>query len=318
MGNLRRLLPSLDALILFEAAARLRSFTRAAEEIGVSQAAVSYAVKQLEEALGEQLFLRQHRSVETTEAGERFYNNVAIGLSHIRRATEDLQRSRQQDHVTLSMSTAFASHWMLPRLATLRRELRDVDLRLHTSDKDIDLVAEHIPLGIRRGDGNWDTYGSVLFAKEILFAVAAPSYVEAMGRPNWREGIAAHTLIHAEEPYRSRPTWSDWFDALAIPYDENVNGLALNDYSLVVQAAMEGEGIALGSAHIVQLLIETDCLVKVADDVVETGYGVYVVWPKHIPLTSQTEQVCDWLIQEARHIPGRFGPIMPTSAPSDD
>ena len=108
MRSLRQLLPSPGGLFAFEAAARRGSFTLAGEELGMSQAAVSYAIKKLEGALGTALFLRRHRGVELTEAGERFYNDVSIGLAYIRRSAESLERLRADDHVTLSVSTAFA------------------------------------------------------------------------------------------------------------------------------------------------------------------------------------------------------------------
>jgi DNA-binding transcriptional LysR family regulator len=115
MRSLRAVLPAPSALFAFEAAARLGSFTRAASELGITQAAVSYAVKQLEARLGQPLFLRQHRRVALTEAGERFFQDVSIGLGHIRRSAETLMSRGAAGHVTLSCSTAFASWWMLPR-----------------------------------------------------------------------------------------------------------------------------------------------------------------------------------------------------------
>ena len=298
MRSLRQILPSPGALFAFEAAARRGSFTLAGEELGMSQAAVSYAIKQLEGALGTALFLRRHRGVELTEAGERFYNDVSIGLAYIRRSAESLERLRADDHVTLSVSTAFASYWMLPRLVAFRRDLPDIDLRLQTSDKDVDLAAEGIPLGIRRGDGLWAEYESGLLAPEEIWALASPGYLAAAGRPADLDGLARHRLIHLEEPFRPRPTWSDWFEALGVRYHDDGEGLRLNDYALALQAALEGQGVTLGWRHVTAGLVSSGLLVRVVPEAYDSGYGFYLAWPRSRRLSRNAERVRDWLLAQ--------------------
>ncbi|MCG8354603.1 MAG: LysR substrate-binding domain-containing protein [Kiloniellales bacterium] len=299
MQSLLRLLPSPRALFIFEAAARRGSFTRAAAELGMSQAAVSYAIKQLEASLGVRLFLRRHRLVTLTEAGERFYHDVAIGLSYIRRSAESLGRLRGHDNVTLSISTAFASHWMLPRLVAFRAALPEIDLRLQTTDKDVDLVAEGIPLGVRQGRGDWSAYDSALLAEEVISAVASPAYLRAAGRPASAAELLRHKLIHLEEPFREASGWSDWFAARGLAYRDDGEGLRLNDHALVVQAAMEGQGIALGWRHLTDRLLEAGLLEQAAEGTLETGAGFFVVWPKGARLSADAEKVRDWLLAQA-------------------
>ena len=120
MRDLRRLIGSPSALFTFEASARHGSFTLAAKELGVTQAAVSFSIKKLEQNLGLTLFQRHHRRLELTDAGERLYQDVALGLGHIGRSAESLSRTATSEHVTISCSTAFASHWVLPRLPNFR------------------------------------------------------------------------------------------------------------------------------------------------------------------------------------------------------
>jgi len=146
MQSLRHLLPSAGSLIVFEAAGRLASFTAAGRELGMTQAAVSYAIRGLEDQFGAKLFQRRHRQVLLTEAGERFHADVTLGLSHIRKSAEELRARSGGMHVTLSASTAFASFWMMPRLQKFRDDLPGIDLRIQTADRDLDLVAEGIPL----------------------------------------------------------------------------------------------------------------------------------------------------------------------------
>jgi len=130
MDSLRKLMPSASSLIVFEAAGRHENFTRAASELGLSQAAVSYAVRSLEEQLGVTLFDRVHRAVKLTEKGERFHADVSAGLARIQKSAENLRQKSREVKVTLAASTAFASMWMLPRLARMREDLPEIDLRI--------------------------------------------------------------------------------------------------------------------------------------------------------------------------------------------
>ncbi len=298
MQSLRRLIPSPGALFVFEAAGRLSSFTRAAEELNVSQAAVSYAVKQLEETLGQALFLRQHRKIKLTEAGERFFSDVSIGLAHIRRSAEALHQSRSGRHVTLSVSTAFASQWILPRLAGFHSDCPSVDLRLQTTDRDSDLAVEGIALGIRRGTGDWAEYEAALLAPEEVRPICSPGYLADRLRTPGIEGLTREKLIHLEEPFRDRPGWSDWFAAHDIAYQSRDDGLRLNDYALVIQAAQEGEGVALGWHHLTQRLITQGLLVNPVAEVLHSDIGFYVVWPRSVALSPDAKRVRDWLLAQ--------------------
>ncbi len=185
MQSLRHLLPSAGSLIVFEAAGRLSSFTAAGRELGMTQAAVSYAVRGLEEQLGVKLFQRRHRQVRLTEAGGRFFADVTLGLSHIRKSAEELRALAGGMHVTLSASTAFASFWMMPRLQKFRDDLPGIDLRIQTADRDLDLIAEGIPLGIRGGSAprTGRTTNCCRSPTEEIYAVAGPAYVARSGVP---------------------------------------------------------------------------------------------------------------------------------------
>jgi len=299
MQNLRNLIASPSALFAFEAAGRHMSFTRAARELNVSQAAISYSVKQLETALGQALFIRRHRRVALTEAGERFFHDVAIGLAHIRRSAEDIRRERADNHVTLSASTAFASLWMLPRLAVFRAEHPDIDFRLQTTDKDIDLAAEGIAFGTRRGTGDWAEYDSALLAGEEIHAVCAPAYLSSVAAPGQAADLTGLKLIHLDEPFRPAPSWADWFAGQGVAYDDKGDGLRLNDYALVVQAALEGEGVALGWRHLTDHLIARGQLVRPVAESLRTAFGYYVIWPRGVALAGDAAIACDWLRRQA-------------------
>jgi DNA-binding transcriptional LysR family regulator len=296
MQSLRSMIQSPSALFAFEAAARHLSFTRAAEELNVTQAAVSYAMRQLETALGVALFHRRHRRIELTEAGERFYNDVSIGLAHIRRSAEAITRARRDRHVTLSVSTAFAAYWMVPRLAEFRAAHPEIDIRLQTTDKDLDLAAEGTSLGVRRGSGSWPGYEAMFLAPEAIVPVASPAHLARTDPIREPADLLGRDLIHLEEPFRIRPTWTDWFAGHGLAWTDRGDGLRLNDYALVLQAAIAGEGVALGWRHLVERLVAQGFLVVALDAPYSEVDGFYLVWPSDRPISPETEQVRDWIV----------------------
>ncbi|MBD9493045.1 MULTISPECIES: LysR substrate-binding domain-containing protein [Ensifer] len=301
MENLRRLLPSAASLIVFEAAGRHQNFTRAANELGMTQAAVSYAVRGLEEQLGVPLFHRVHRAVELTEAGEKFHADVSVGLSRIQKSAEDIRAKGRETNVTLAASTAFASMWMLPRLNRMREDLPEIDLRIQTSVRDLDLEEEPIPLGIRGGDpSHWPRYHAALLADEVVNAVATPAYIERHGLPKTAADLPRHNLIHLEEPVRRACDWTEWFASAGLAYPKQARRLSINDYVLVIQAVLSGEGVALGWEHLIYPQIRSGALVPVAGHVLKTGLAFYVVWPRSRELNAQAKRVRDWLLDEGR------------------
>lgn len=305
MDNLRHLLPSAGNLIVFEAAGRQLSFTRAAQELGMTQAAVSYAIRSLENQLGTPLFHRAHRAVSLTEAGRRFHADVTLGLSHIRKSAEDLRARGRANAVTLAASTAFASLWMLPRLHRLRDELPDIDLRIQTADRDLDIRNENIELGVRGGrPEDWPDYDSALIAPEVIEAVASAAYLEKHGMPESVAHLTQHRLIHLEEPFRSACDWRQWFISAGVNGVTANRGLAINDYVLVIQAVMEGQGVALSWQHLTERLVTSGLLRKVTAHRLVTGAAFHVIWPKGRPLSAQTELVLNWLTKEGQDVSG--------------
>lgn len=295
MQSLRSLISSPSALFAFEAAARLGSFTAAGRELNVTQAAVSFAVKQLEESLGVGLFHRHHRRVELTEVGERLAHDVTIGLAHIRRSIEELRRRHGDRRVSLATSTGFAAYWMVPRLASFHAAQPDVELRMITTDKDVDLAAEGIDLGIYRGDGAWPEYDSWLLAPDRIYPVCSPHYRMAQ-MPASLADLSRLDLIHLDEPFRSRPGWSEWFSAMGHAWQDKGKGLRLNDYALVLQAAAEGEGIALGWHHVVEDSVRRGRLIRPVADEHITEQGIFIVAPKSRRLSPASERVREFLL----------------------
>lgn len=299
METLRSLLPSINGLVVFEAAGRLGSFTAAARELRMTQAAVSYAVNRLEEHLGTPLFLREHRRVRLSEAGERFFADVSIGLTHIRRSAQDLRAVATGGHVTLSCSTAFAAFWMVPRMAQLRADLPHIDLRIQTADRDLDLLGEGIPMAVRAGNpSEWPQYQAQPLAAEEIYPVCGASYLAGRERAAMPADLLDHQLIHLEEPYRSAATWRDWFASVGIEGRRVPKGLQINDYVLVLQSVIAGQGVALGWRHLVEGLVSKGVLVRLTDHVLTTGMDFHVIWPRDAALSRAAQEVRDWLLTQ--------------------
>lgn len=296
MQKLWKLISSPRHLLVFEAAARTGSFTKAAQELNVQQPAVSASIKQLESSLGTLLFVRSHRLVTLTHAGERLFNDVSDAFGRIQQTAEMLSQRSIQDHVTLSASSAFVHYWMIPRLSRFHDAHPNIDLRLQTSEREPDIDAEGISLAVRRGYGNWPGCESHLIADEVISPIASPRVMAAAVNLRTVSTLAHHTLIHLEEPIRERPGWADFFNHWNAPYQEPKTGLRLNDYALVLQAAIAGEGFAFGWHHVTQRLIDQGLLKSRAEWAWRTGAGFYLVWSSTNALSLQTRQVRDWII----------------------
>ena len=300
MKNLRRLIHSPHHLFVFEVCGRLMSFTRAAGELGVSQPAVSLAIRQLEQALGQALFHREHRAIRLTEAGERLFSEVSNSFERILKTLNQIRPLSSPALVTLSISTAFANYWVMPRLPRLHRAHPGLDLRLQVVDRDLDLEHENVSLGIRRGRGHWPGYQSASIAREELLAVASPAYLAKQGVPGSLEDLDQHQFVHLEEPFRPRPQWRDWFQSFGLDYVDRGEGLRLNDYALVIQAAMAGEGIALGWRHVTAALIKSRLLVPVVPQSWITGEEFHLIWSDQTTLSESACRVRDWIIEESK------------------
>ncbi|CTQ61503.1 DNA-binding transcriptional LysR family regulator [Labrenzia sp. EL_208] len=298
MQNLWKIVGSPRYILIFEAAARHGSFTRAAAELNVQQPAVSAAVKRLEQALGAPLFRRSHKKVELTPAGARFYAETSKGLHQILEAAHAVQAGARNAIVTLCASTAFNTYWMMPRLRTLRDLHPNIDLRLQSSDREPDIDDGGITLAIRRGDGRWPGCHAALIAEETIYPIASPALMTA-AELRHKADILGHTLIHLEEPVRERPSWKDWFDAQGCNVAIPPSGLRLNDYALVLNAAISGEGIAFGWNHLARPLVRKKLLNARMDWSWRTGMGFYLVWSKSRPLSENAERVRKWFVSAA-------------------
>ena len=289
MRDTLKLIASPRNLFVFEAAARLGSFTDAGKELGMQQPSVSASMKQLESSLNVRLFERGHRKVILTTAGLRFYADVSQALRGIESAVEAVQNVSSSEIVTLNSSSAFSYYWMMPKLHTLREAHPSIDLRLQSSVHEPNLDVEKISIAVRLGDGQWPDCHAEKIADEIIYPVASPLVLQSAQNLRTIPNLLHERLIHLEEPVRMRPTWKQWFAHHGVDNVHVSEGMRLNDYALVLQAAQTGEGIAFGWEHIVRDLIDSNLLAAREDWAWHTGRGIYLVWSKSQWLSDNVE-----------------------------
>lgn len=292
--------PALANLVAFEVAARSGSFTRAAEELSVSQPAISHAMRELESELGVALFARRHKGVETTDAGRHLFEQVTLALTLIDQALGEVRAMTPGQQVTLAVSTATATWWLLPRVARFKQQHPDIDLRCITTDTDLDLGRERIDLAITLGTGDFPQHQRWHFVDEEIFAVCSPAYLQAHGAIGDVQALTQASLLHLEERYRPRLGWSGWLARFGVALGRSTRLFRFNDYSVVLQAAIEGQGVAMGWRHLVDPLLQQGLLVRPVPHSVTTEQPIYLVASRRSKLRPEAVHLRDWLMAEAR------------------
>lgn len=294
--------------MVFEAAGRLLNFTNAGREIGISQAGVSKQIRLLEAALGVRLFQRSNRGLTLTLAGQRLYKGVAIGLAHILDAMDDVRPQPQPGRISVTTTIALASVWLMPRIAKFRAAFPDIGLKLVATDSLLDLQGERIDLAIRYGMGQWpSTNCQKLFGIE-LFPVCSPSYFERNPSLMTTDGLRSAVLLHLDEPNSQDADWSVWFRAVGVMESARTTGLHFNNYPLLIQAAVSGQGVALGWGHLIDDLLDNASLIRCMPTSLRLEPAFYLVRPAEGPLQPEATLFEEWIVHETEGlIP--FGPI---------
>jgi LysR family glycine cleavage system transcriptional activator len=258
--------PSLLALRTFEAAARRLSFTEAADELHVSQAAISRHIRALETEFGRPLFRRLHRRVELTSPGQRLANDLAIGFSQIHRAVESVRHIATQC-LRISVEPAFAARWLVPRLGGFSAAYPDIEIELESSDKlrvlgrDTDVAIRFLGSTSRRRRGR----GRKLFALDSFPVVAN----RKVGRVRKRSDsdVLGYRLLHDDDG----TTWRSWFAAAGLAGFDEAKHLHFSDYSLVVTAALRGQGVALTAPIYIGSKLKSGRLIRLGRTIISSG-----------------------------------------------
>ena len=296
MPNLRKKLPSANALFVFEAAARCGNFTRAAQELYVSQPAVSRMLARMEDHLGVRLFERVRGGIELTENGRILYRKISEGFSGIEGAIREIEaRATGVESVTLSVSTAFTTHWLMPRMNRLNQAFPSVDLRFQLISGRIGGPLVDVDLGMRFMTQDEIGANSVLVMPEVLLPVCNRRYHEQA----LLDEASAHgdTIIVMDDGERG---WHDRFSAFGQHKRRAANMLSFNDYAIVVQAALLGQGIALGWLNVVSHWLAEGALLPAEQELLVTSRRCCLVSPENRPMRPVVEAIRDWIVEETR------------------
>jgi LysR family transcriptional regulator, glycine cleavage system transcriptional activator len=300
MYRLRAKLPPANSLVVFEAAARHLSFTRAAKELNVTQAAVSRQIQLLEDHLGVELFQRMPRALKLTPSGLRLQKAVTIGLEHIAATAAEIRRVGPRADLAISTSVTFANYWLMSRVAKFRAAHADIELKLVASSPVSDLVAAGIDLAIRYGKGQWPDVEAIHLMDNEIFPICAPGYLEGRKPPQRPRDLLQHVLLHLLEYDRNWVTWQAWLQSFGIEWRPRLKGLGFDNYLVLIQAALDGQGIALGGGRLAEDFIARGTLLRPLDTTLRSDRAFYLVVPTEVPLSKPAQQFRDWLIAEAK------------------
>ncbi|QUM77979.1 transcriptional regulator GcvA [Moritella sp. 24] len=287
-----RRLPPLNSLRVFEAAARHSSFTRASEELYVTQAAVSHQIKALEEYLGIKLFRRQNRALFLTEEGQSYFLDIKDTFTSLVDATERLLARGAKGSLTVSLQPSFAIQWLVPRLSLFSELYPDIDVRIKAVDMDDGSLTDDVDVAIYYGRGKWKDLHAQKLHTEYLVPVCSPRLLNGAKPLKTPGDLKLHTLLHDT----SRRDWSAWFKQANIT-DVNVNqGPIFSHTSMVLQAAVHGQGVALGHSVLAQPEIDAGRLVRPFNEVLVSKNAYYVVCREEQDELGKIVAFRDWML----------------------
>lgn len=263
-------LPSLPALRVFEAAARHLSFTKAAQELNVTQAAVSHQVRALEEQLGLALFRRTTRRLALTREGQRLQPAATEAFEILRRALADIGRGEQVLSITTTPS--FGARWLAPRLGRFAERHPEIELSIRHTQTVLDLSREGLDLAIRWGKGRWPGVESEMIGPAMRIVVGAPDYIRHLGLKKPAD-IAKATLLHDE----TREDWTEWLLVAGLDTALARKGITLDDDNALQQAALSAQGLALVPPSLAAVDMEAGRLASPFELALADGYGFYLV-----------------------------------------
>lgn len=290
-------LPPLNALRIFEAAARRLSFKLAAEELCVTPSAVSHAIQGLEDWLGTPLFERNRRGLCLTEAGKDYYPAVRDALHLIAVATDRVPGRRTSKQIRLSVSPTFASRVIMPRLAEFRELHPDISVLIGTAHRQVELSRNDMDLAIRLGTGNWPGLEAEHLLTERLVPVCSPEIREQYSGVT---DLSDLPLIHVTSVTQD---WQAWADATGAGSIDRGRGLKVDTIQMAIDAAVRGLGIALGRRPIIDQELEAGVLVPFSEREIVSRTGYWLVGLPETMLRSEIRAFRDWLVNDLNKLP---------------
>ena len=299
-------LPSLDLLKGFEAAARLLSFTRAGEELHLTQSAVSRQIQDLEEQLGVRLFQRRHRALALTDAGHTLYAAAAQVLATMRAATDRLRAASGRRTIAVTTTQSFASLWLIPRLGGFTRAHPEVDVRISAETRVLDLERDGLDLAIRHGPASLAGPNAIRLFGERVFPVCSPRLLKDARRPlREPQDLRHHVLLQYDDPDGRHPWlhWKTWLEIERLTDLRPAGNLLFSGYEQIIPAAIAGHGVALGRSPLVREAMSSGELVAPFKRSADPARAYFAIVSGSSSARPEVAQFLAWLREEAKTEP---------------
>ncbi len=293
-----RRLPPLNSLRAFESAARLLSFTKAAEELSVTPGAISQQIKSLETYLGLKLFQRRNKMVLLTEEAQICLPYLKEGFDRLAEAMEVVQQKSCNKPLTITAAGSFASRWLMPRLRSFQKCHSDIDVRIDVRSELVDLVREDIDVGIRFGGGNYPGLQKDYLLPQEVFPVCSPKLLEQGPPLRTADDLSHYTLIHGVDYAidSTQPDWEMWLTTMGVDSVDSSRGLHFSQVEMVIQAAIEGQGIALAGSVVVEEALRAGDLIQPFELRLQLNFAYYLVYAHSKAQLPRVEAFRDWIL----------------------
>jgi len=287
-------LPPLNSLKAFESAARHLSFTKAADELFVTQAAVSHQIKSLESYLSIKLFHRKNRSLLLTEEGQSYFQDLRDIFVHMQDATDRLMAMGAKGAITVATPPSFASQWLVPRLYQFSALHSDIDVRIKAIDLDEGFLDDSVDIAVYYGKGNWQGLHSVKLLSEYLTPMCSPLLLQSSKPLRNLHDLSKHTLLHDN----TRAAWKNWLQSFNIKGINVNHGPIFSHTMLVLQAACLGQGVALSDTVLAKPDIDSGRLICPFDEMIESKLSHYLVCRESQAEQSKIKVFSDWMLEQ--------------------
>ena len=298
MNNLRRALPPLSSLLPFEATARLGSITKAGAELGLTQAAISKQIRSLEEDIGAPLFERRNRAVHLTDDGRQLGRIVSEAFGSIGAFAQDLRRKNKEGEVILRSQLCEGLYWLMPRLSKFYQAHPSIPVRVSVSTKPITESEERYDLALQTAKRDSGNAKLVFTVSDEVFPVCSPEYLNSVEQPLSLDRLLQYRLLHHKVHPQDWVDWDDWLRRLKVDVRVGYEGIAYDSYPMMVQAVLEGHGIALGWRRTVEQYLDVGALVRPFEESLHLPDGLSIYQPVGWQMREGTSALLGWLKSE--------------------
>ena len=298
MNKYRKSLPPLSTLLPFEATARLGSVTRAAEELGLTQAAVSRQIRALEKNLGTALFNRRNRAVYLTTQGSELNKSVSAALEDLSACALNLRATQNSNTVILFAQLCEGLYWLIPNLSKFYQQHKNIEVDVSVSTDPVTQASRYFDLALQTTKRKHGDYQLIFTAPDEVFPVCSPKYMENYSYPLSINELSSHQLLHHKTYPQDWVGWDDWLKQLNIKTRVGFSGIVYDSYPMMIQSAIEGHGIALGWKQTTNQLIKTGQLMRPFSQSLQLADGLSVYLHPNCRRRAELEVFIEWLQAE--------------------